>query len=227
MSSMISKSLRLKSWYVKTINKKRQVSCFFSSVETAHHVTLNKIHSKAQKGEQTTAGCFHKLTHIAQVCLELKNQSIQQEGGQEIYWWLLQGKHYHHYLQDYVHMKCIPPTWSGTLFFVGLLETSNTQTMFLFSWEFFWVPHQLPTLPKTLRPYEGDYQPTFSVYSDDCRCRFQHPLLQLPGDTTSCKVDSRSRWTGTWLNCLVMESPTRMNVNTLRNIVTLFCPTFK
>lgn len=29
MSSMISKSLRLKSWYVTTINKKRQVSCFF------------------------------------------------------------------------------------------------------------------------------------------------------------------------------------------------------
>lgn len=39
---------------------------------------------------------------------------------------------------------------------------------------------------------KGDYQPTFSVYSI--------PILQLPGDTTSCKVDSRSRWTGTWWN---------------------------
>lgn len=173
-------------------NKQEKASfMYFSSVETAHHVTLNKIHSKAQKGEQTTAHCPGMF--------RTKKQSIQQEGGQEIYWWLLQGKHYHRYLQYYVHMKCIPPTCSGTLFFVGLLETSNTQntgknTMFLFSWDFFWVLHQLPTLPKTLRPYEGDYQPTFSVYSI--------PILQLPGDTTSCKVDSRSRWTGTWLNWL-------------------------
>lgn len=63
-------------------NKPEKASfMFLSSVETAHHVTLNKIHSKAQKGEQTTAGCFNKLTHIAQVCLELKSSQFNRREG--------------------------------------------------------------------------------------------------------------------------------------------------
>ena len=117
-------------------------------------------------------------------------------------------------------MKCIPHTCSGTLFFVGLLETSNTQNTgkhhVSFIMGILGVPHQLPTLPKTLRPYERDYQATFSVYSI--------PFCSCPAIQGGLKV-AVNRYLTQLLGAI--ESPTRMkwmNVNTLRKNCDAFLP---